>query len=143
MSMSMSVAMFMPMSVSMRTPSMSSMRVIVQDLHDDEVADETEDTGEEHEQWFIDRFLVKHALGSLNEKFGSYDIDDRHVDECSQGLSLFPPECELFGRVRTGAQPDSSQGDEIGEDVREEMEGIGEDGDGVGEVAANKLDGHE
>lgn len=109
MSMSMSVAMFMPMSVSMRTPSMSSMRVIVQDLHDDEVADETKDTSDEHIQRLVNNFLVDHPLGGFNEEFSSYDVDDGHVDECSQRLCFFPPKGECFRRGRVGAQPDSSQ----------------------------------
>ena len=119
MRMSMSVIMLvsMAMTVSMRASMVSSMRIIVQDLHDDKIADETKDTCYQHIQRFIDYFFVNHALCGFNEQLGSYDIDDSHVDECSQRLCFFPAKGELFGRSRVCAQPDSSQRNEISEDI--------------------------
>ena len=122
---------------------MASVGVVVQDLHDDEVADEAEDAGDEHVQRFIDCFHVYHAPGGLHEKLGGYDVYYCHVDEGSQGLRFFPAEGELLGGVGAGAEPDCAEGDEVGEDIGEKVEGVGEDGDGVGEVTTDEFDGHE
>ena len=54
------VIMVVSVAVPMGTPMMSSMRVIVQNLHNDEVADQSEYASQKHEERFVNNLLVYH-----------------------------------------------------------------------------------
>lgn len=80
----------------------------MEDVEGDEIADESEDTGDQHVERLVNSLIVDHSLGCFDEQLASHHIDDGDVDEGSQRLSLFPPEGKVFGRIGSRAQPDCS-----------------------------------
>ena len=141
--MSMLMVVAVAVTVAVGTPVMSSVGVIVQNLHNDEVADQSEDASQKHDERFVDYLLVDHPGGSLYEEFNCDNVDDGNIDECSQRLCLLPAEGEVFGRVGPGAKPDCPERNEVGQHIRKQMESISKDGDRVSKVTSNKFDGHE
>ena len=131
------------MSVAVGAPVVSAVGVTVQDSHDEEVAAQSENAGDEHDNGVVYNLSVDHPLGGLNKEFGSDHVDDSHVYEGPQGLGLLPPKGQELGRVGSGAQPDSPQGDEVGQHIRKQVEGISEDSDGVGGPPPDQFDSHE
>lgn len=89
----------------------------MKNAHDNDVADESKHAGNEHVLGLIDYFLIDHALGGFDEELSSHNVDDNHIDQCSQRFGLFPAEGEVGGGLRSSAEPDSSQGDKVGEHI--------------------------
>ena len=71
---------------------MSSEWVAVEYLDDDEITAKSKDASYQHVEWVLDHLLVNHPFGGCHEQFGSYHVDDGHVDEHSQRLCLLPTE---------------------------------------------------
>ncbi len=115
----------------------------MEDTHDYNVADETKHTCHQHVLWLFYHLPVYHALCGLDKKFTCDDVDDCNVEERTQGFCFLKAEGEVGRRGGPGAQPDCSQGDEVGQNVGKEMKCVGEDGDGVGEVAPHEFYSHE
>ena len=97
--MSVLVVVAVAVAMTVGTPVMSSVGVIVQNLHNDEVADQSKDASQKHDERFVDYLLVDHPGSGLYEEFDCDNVDDGNIDECSQRLCLLPAEGEVFGRV--------------------------------------------
>ena len=57
----------MSMTMAMGATMVTSVRIIVKNLHDDEIANETKDTGDEHVEGFLNYLLFQHSFSSFNE----------------------------------------------------------------------------
>lgn len=101
------VFIFMAMRMSVGAAVMSSVGVIMENAHDDEVANQSEDAGDEHVLGLVDYFLIDHAFGRFDEEFAGDNVDDNHIDQCPEGFSLFPTEGEVGGGLGPSAEPDS------------------------------------
>jgi len=129
--------------VRMRASMMSArMLVAVQNPHDVEIAEQAKDRSSQHDLRLLDYLPVENSASGLDGQLESDQPDDRHIYQRSQGLHLFVAEGEGLG-TRLVTLVDCVQRDHVGRDVREEMEGVGEDGDRVRIVSSEEFDGHE
>lgn len=114
----------------------------VEHPHHVEVAEEAEDGGGEHVGGLFHHFLVDYPGGSFEEQLERHHPDNPHAYECPQRLELLVAEGQMLGGDLV-AHEDCREGDHVAGDIREEVEGVGEDGDGVGVVAPRDLYEHE
>ncbi len=82
--------------VMVRTAVMASIGVTVQNGQDDKIADEPEDTGNQHVVRLLDLIFFYHSMSSFNEKFNRYNVNEGDVEEGTQSLSSNPPKCEIW-----------------------------------------------
>ena len=74
------VSMSMIVTVTMRTAVMTSMRIIMQNLHDNQIADKSKYTSNEHVEWFIDYLFSNHSFGCLDEQLCCDNVDYCNVN---------------------------------------------------------------
>lgn len=77
---SMSMSMIVTVTVTMRTAVMTSMRIIMQNLHDNQIADKSKYTSNEHVEWFIYYLLSNHSFGCLDEQLCCDNVDYCNVN---------------------------------------------------------------
>jgi hypothetical protein len=137
-----SIPLSMPV-MRVRAPLVSAGDVVtMQHPHDVQVAQQSEDRSPQHHQRVFDDGEAKDAVGGLQEELQGDYPDNGHVDKRSQRLHLLVPEGQVLGTLLV-ALVDGVEGDDVCGDVGEEVEGVGEDGDGVRVVSAQELDRHE
>ena len=69
---------------------MPSIRVVVQNAEDNDVADESKDASYEHVDRFLDDLLSDHAVSGFYEEFDSDDVDKENVEEGTEWLRFLP-----------------------------------------------------
>lgn len=74
----------------------SSMHIAMQDIHDKQVAAQSNKRCQQHIGWLFNNRLPEKSLGSFHEQFRSYKPNDAHIDKRSERLQFLVPEGKTF-----------------------------------------------